>query len=79
MNSVAGSLFRKATRDFELSGHRIPQGTNILIPVEYMTKHDPRWVDGTGELDPWVFNPERMMAPEAAKPGWQMPFGYGPR
>lgn len=33
----------------------------------------------TGQNDPSVFNPDRMMEEDGVKPGAQMYFGYGPR
>jgi cytochrome P450 len=78
-DTIVPALSRIAAKDFELNGYLVPEGTSITVPLKYFSLHDPRWVGGEGELDPSAFNPERMLTPEGSKPGWQMPFGYGPR
>ena len=78
-DTIVPALSRIADKDFELNGYAVPEGTSITVPLKYFSLHDPRWVNAEGELSPSAFNPERMLTPEGSKPGWQMPFGYGPR
>lgn len=78
-DTIVPALSRIADKDFELNGYGVPEGTSITVPLKYFSLHDPRWVDAEGDLSPSAFNPERMLTPEGSKPGWQMPFGYGPR
>jgi cytochrome P450 len=79
LNPVTNELFRSAIRDFEMGGVRVPAGASISLPMATVTASDPRWAGKTGEMDPNVFNPERMLTPEGLKPGDQMPFGHGGR
>lgn len=76
---VVQMLFRVALRDFELSGYSVPAGKQLLLPLKYLSAHDPRWEDATGEWSPDAFVPERMLTPEGLKAGDLMPFGYGSR
>lgn len=68
-------ITRKAASEDNLSGHRIPAGSNLIISP-YLTHRHPRfWANPEG------FDPERFMA-EADKdyhPMAYMPFGGGPR
>lgn len=70
---------RKAAKDFELDGYKVPEGKLLMLPLKHLAAHDARWVNETGEWSPDAFVPERMMTPEGQKPGDQMAFGYGPR
>jgi cytochrome P450 len=79
LQPVVSGLTRAAKKDFELGGYRVPEGTRLYTSFLHVSKNDPRWRDAGGDLNPMVFNPERMMTPEGQKQGWQMPFGYGPR
>jgi cytochrome P450 len=47
----------------------------VVSAFSHMSINDPRWVNDA----PQQFKPERMLTPAGQKPGWQMPFGYGPR
>lgn len=76
---VVQMLYRVALRDFELSGYSVPAGKQLLLPLKYLSAHDPRWEDATGEWSPDAFAPERMLTPEGLKAGDLMPFGYGSR
>ncbi|KAI8464385.1 MAG: cytochrome P450 [Monoraphidium minutum] len=75
VHNVVAGLSRRAERDFEMGGFRIPAGANLVLPLTYISLADGRWVDDAPE----AFRPERMLTPEGLKPGAQMPFGHGPR
>ncbi|MCG8315489.1 MAG: cytochrome P450 [Pseudomonadales bacterium] len=68
-------LARRARRDTEVGGYKVPAGSELVIWV-YMTHHDARWYP-----EPDVFKPERF-APDAVvqlpKLAY-LPFGGGPR
>ena len=49
------------------------KGQQLLVPLTYLTRHDPRWDDDA------AFRPERWLAPEGGQQGWAMPFGAGNR
>ncbi len=68
-------LFRTATRDVELGGYRIPEGTNVTLP-QFFVHTDERWYD-----DPETFDPDRWTDElEAERPEYAyFPFGGGPR
>lgn len=68
-----------AAQDLNLGGYKVPEGTPVLMPLDYVAAHDERWLGQQGDLHPEAFNPDRMMTEEGSKPGAQMPFGYGPR
>jgi cytochrome P450 len=73
-NNVVGGMPRLAARDFELGGHRVEEGQTLLVPLTYLTKHDPRW-GGDDE-----FRPERWLeGGKDAAQSWIMPFGAGNR
>ncbi|WP_436932247.1 cytochrome P450 [Halosimplex halobium] len=71
----AYTVFREPTRDVELGGYRIPEGSTISMP-QWVVHRDERWYD-----DPDAFRPERWTdafresLPEYA----YYPFGGGPR
>jgi cytochrome P450 len=66
---------RRATRDFEFGGYRVPAG----LPVNYSSWASHRLPDVFG--DPHAFKPERFAPEERAKmpKGAYIPFGAGPR
>jgi cytochrome P450 len=66
---------RRATRDFEFGGYRVPAG----LPVNYSSWASHRLPDVFG--DPDAFKPERFAPEERAKmpKGAYIPFGAGPR
>jgi cytochrome P450 len=70
---------RKAAKDFELDGYKVPEGKLLMLPLKHLATRDARWAHETGELSPDAFVPERMMTPEGQKTGDLLPFGYGPR
>lgn len=66
-------FFREATRDVELEGYHIPQGTTLVLP-QWAVHRDPAWWD-----DPKAFRPDRF-AGDADHPEYAyFPFGGGSR
>lgn len=66
-------FFREATRDVELEGYHIPEGTTLVLP-QWAVHRDPAWWD-----DPKAFRPDRF-AGDADHPEYAyFPFGGGPR
>lgn len=76
---VVSGLMRKAAKDFELDGYKVPEGKLLMLPLKHLATRDERWAHETGELSPDAFVPERMMTPQGQKTGDLLPFGYGPR
>jgi cytochrome P450 len=71
----AWALGRRATRDVEIGGCRVPEGAFVLVSA-FLTQRDPRFYP-----DPLRFDPDRF-APEAraARPRFAyFPFGGGAR
>ncbi|MBR8640269.1 cytochrome P450 [Streptomyces tuirus] len=71
-----GWLFtRVTTRETELAGHRLPQGTTVMFSP-YLLHHDPALFP-----DPDRFLPDRWLPGQAgaARPGAMIPFGAGSR
>lgn len=71
-----GWLFtRVTTKDTDLAGHRLPQGTTVVYSP-YLLHHDP-----ASFPDPDRFLPERWMPgqPGAVRQGTMIPFGAGSR
>src|SRR4029079_1291127 len=66
---------RRAIKDFEFAGHRVPAG----LPVNYSSWASHRLPEVFG--DPHAFKPERFAPAERAKlpKGAYIPFGGGPR
>jgi len=66
-------FFREATRDVELKGYHIPEGTTLVLS-QWAVHRDPAWWD-----DPKAFRPNRF-AGDADHPEYAyFPFGGGPR
>ncbi|WP_436926398.1 cytochrome P450 [Halosimplex amylolyticum] len=71
----AYTVFREPTRDVQIGGYEIPEGSTISMP-QWVIHRDERWYD-----DPDAFRPERWTddfreeLPEYA----YFPFGGGPR
>ncbi|MGU3584021.1 cytochrome P450 [Rhodococcus sp. C26F] len=66
---------RRAMRDVEVDGYRIPAGTNVAVGI-YALHHDPALWDDPERFDPDRFDRERSSPPSR----WQyLPFGGGPR
>lgn len=66
-------FFREATKDVELGGYDIPEGTTLVLP-QWAVHRDPAWWD-----DPEAFRPNRF-AGSADRPEYAyFPFGGGPR
>ena len=66
---------RKARKDFEMYGHRIPAGTHVAYS-SWLTHRLPHlW------RDPEAFDPDRFTEEKfrSLKPGAYVPFGRGPR
>lgn len=73
----AWGVGRRALREFQLDGCRIPAGTNIFIS-QWITHRDPRFFPSPGRFDPerWRDDPVRRgLLPRFA----YFPFGGGPR
>lgn len=40
---VVAGLMRVAAKDFELNGYKVPQGKMLMLPLKYLSAHDPRF------------------------------------
>jgi len=71
----AYTVFREPTRDVELGGYRIPEGSTVSLP-QWVVHRDDRWYD-----DPNAFRPERWTDEfrETLPDYAYFPFGGGPR
>jgi len=71
----AYTVFREPTRDVDLGGYRIPEGSTVSMP-QWVVHRDDRWYD-----DPDAFRPERWTDEfrEALPDYAYFPFGGGPR
>ena len=73
----AWGIGRRALRDLEIRGYRIPKGTNIFI-LQWLTHRDPRFFP-----EPTRFDPERWRSDPIRTGGLPrfcyFPFGGGPR
>ena len=71
----AWGLGRKAIRDEEIGGYRVPAGAYVVMSA-YVTQHDERFF-----TDPWRFDPDRFTEQaKAARPKFAyFPFGGGAR
>lgn len=71
----AWALGRRAIRDVEIGGYRVPEGAFALVSA-FLTQRDPRFYP-----DPLRFDPERFTAEaRAARPKFAyFPFGGGAR
>jgi len=73
----AWGIGRRAIRDFELNGYRIPAGANVFL-LQWVTHRDPRFFPDPERFDPerWRDDPiRRGRLPRFA----YFPFGGGPR
>ncbi|KAG6497304.1 hypothetical protein ZIOFF_045203 [Zingiber officinale] len=73
----AVATIRQAKADVELGGYRIPQGTELLIPIMGLHHDAELWGPDVAQ-----FNPERFAngaARAARHPTAFIPFGLGPR
>ena len=66
-------LSRKAMKETQLAGHRIPKDTNIVIPI-YVTQRSPHYWD-----KPEVFDIKRFLTPTKDTNDRSLPFGKGGR
>ena len=66
-------FFREATRDVELNGYHIPQGTTLVLP-QWVVHRDPAWWE-----NPTMFRPERFVGDTDRPEYAYFPFGGGPR
>jgi len=66
-------FFREATRDVELKGYHIPQGTTLVLP-QWVVHRDPAWWQ-----NPNMFRPERFVGDTDRPEYAYFPFGGGPR
>ena len=82
MRSVVVINVKKALRDFEIGGFRVPAGYTVIGNSARAVHTDPRWegLDGT-LLDKRRFCPARWLSPTAApaEPEPFQPFALGPR
>ncbi|KAL3528316.1 hypothetical protein ACH5RR_007638 [Cinchona calisaya] len=69
--NVSAFVFRKAKRDVEFKGYKIPKGWKVICWLRYLHT-DPKNFE-----DPLCFNPDRWNGPP--KPGTFLAFGGGPR
>jgi cytochrome P450 len=73
----AWGIGRRALRDFDVRGYRIPKGSNVFI-LQWLTHRDPRFFS-----EPLRFDPERWRSDpirSGALPRFcYFPFGGGPR
>ena len=67
------SMPRRALRDFEFGGYRIPAGTPVGINIHY-THHSAEYWDEPEKFDPLRFTPDKVKARH--KYAW-VPFGGG--
>ena len=66
---------RGVSREFELDGHAVPVGTQIVMS-QWLVHRDPRWFPNPEVFDPDRFEPE--VARERPRFAY-FPFGGGPR
>ncbi|QCS43609.1 cytochrome P450 [Natrinema versiforme] len=66
-------FFREATRDVELEGYHIPEGTTLVLP-QWAVHRDPAWWDY-----PESFRPDRFEGDTDYPEYAYFPFGGGPR
>jgi cytochrome P450 len=69
------SVGRRCTEEDELGGHRIPAGTNVVVPIFHFHWSERFWPEPR-KFDPSRFSPERRPPPESMT---YFPFGAGPR
>jgi len=66
-------LFRQPTRDVELGGYHVPEGSAVMLP-QWAVHRSPDWWD-----DPEQFDPDRWLD-QGDRPRFAyFPFGGGPR
>lgn len=66
-------FFREATRDVELEGYHIPEGTTLVLP-QWAVHRDPAWWE-----NPNTFRPDRFAGDTNHPEYAYFPFGGGPR
>ncbi|KAI3463998.1 hypothetical protein Pfo_020661 [Paulownia fortunei] len=69
--NVSAFVFRKASKDTEYKGYRIPKGWTVISWLRYLHTNPENF------KDPMCFNPDRWN--ERPKPGTNLVFGTGPR
>jgi cytochrome P450 len=72
---VVGGIPRRALRDTEVGGLRVPAGTMVFAMVG-PAQRDGDWWTSPRQFDPDRFSPER--AEDKRRPGLFIPFGAGP-
>jgi cytochrome P450 len=73
----AWGVGRRALREFEAGGYRLPAGTNVLL-MQWITHRDPRFYPDPERFDPerWIEKPDQT----SHLPRFTyFPFGGGPR
>ena len=73
MYPIVPLLPRTVSNSFELAGHRIPHGTNVLLAAT-VTHRLPEFFPDPGRFDIDRYSPERR---ENVQPGAFVPFGLG--
>eukprot|EP00877_Chromochloris_zofingiensis_P005472 jgi/Chrzof1/14926/Cz09g21020.t1 len=69
--TIVFSVNRRAIREFNLGGYRVPAGSVLFVPLKYLSERDPRWADQSdASMAAVAFNPDRLMTPEGQKQGW---------
>ncbi len=68
-------VYRQASKDMELDGHMIPQGTQIGIFVFAIHRHPDLW-EHPDDFDPLRFRPDNA---EGRHPYAYLPFAAGAR
>jgi cytochrome P450 len=71
----APMMSRVAGEDIDVGGHKVPKGSQVIVPIYAIQRHRKRWED-PDRFDPTRFAPDK----EAKISRYQyMPFGAGPR
>lgn len=72
--SPVPSIPRRALRDFEFMGYKIPKGTAISVSPGYVHQMEEYWGEDPATFDPMRFTPDKVKARH--KYAW-VPFGGG--
>ncbi|XP_077544588.1 cytochrome P450 3A19-like [Haemaphysalis longicornis] len=72
---IVGFVTRRAARDYEVNGLKIPQGMSVMVPVSYLHLDPEVWHE-PHRFDPERFSPDNITMIDKAS---FQPFGQGPR